>query len=167
MPELQNDSLSQRNSYNRQFLFDAPVAPAVAKKKKVREKRLTFLTATTVGIVSAIISGSIGAGVGVLAHNYLTRPPAIVVNNLEEVNWVTAAASTASPSVVTIRVAGESSGGNGSGIVVSSDGYILTNAHVVTVNGSTDNVSLSVRTSDGGVFPATLVGADQPMTLRS
>lgn len=160
MPELQNDSLSQRNSYNRQFLFDAPVAPAVAKKKKVREKRLTFLTATTVGIVSAIISGSIGAGVGVLAHNYLTRPPAIVVNNLEEVNWVTAAASTASPSVVTIRVAGESSGGNGSGIVVSSDGYILTNAHVVTVNGSTDNVSLSVRTSDGGVFPATLVGAD-------
>jgi putative serine protease PepD len=83
-----------------------------------------------------------------------------VVNNLENVNWATAASATAAPSVVTIRVAGESSGGNGSGVVLSSDGYILTNAHVVSVNGSTENVRLSVRTNDGGVFGASLVGAD-------
>jgi putative serine protease PepD len=154
--------LSRVNSYNKQFLFDPPAAipPAKAKKKRIREKRLTFFTATSVAILGAIIGASVGAGAGVVAHNYLTRPAAIVVNNFENVNWATAASATAAPSVVTIRVAGITTGGNGSGVVLSSDGYILTNAHVVSVNGSTENVRLSVRTNDGGVFSATLVGAD-------
>jgi putative serine protease PepD len=96
----------------------------------------------------------------VVANNYLSRPPAIVVNNLENVNWATAAASIAAPSVVTIRVAGDGAGGNGSGVVLSADGYVLTNAHVVSVNGSTRNVNLSVRISDGSVYQAKLIGAD-------
>lgn len=161
-PENDPSGLSRVNSYNKQFLFDppAPVSPAKAKKKRIREKRLTFFTATSVAVLGAIIGASVGAGAGVVAHNYLTRPAAIVVNNLEIVNWATAASATAAPSVVTIRVAGVSTGGNGSGVVLSSDGYILTNAHVVSVNGSTENVRLSVRTNDGGVFSATLVGSD-------
>jgi putative serine protease PepD len=161
-PEFDPTTLSRKNSYNNQFLFDPP-APQVtskAKKKRVREKRLTFFTATSVAILGALIGASVGAGAGVVAHNYLTRPAAIVVNDLENVNWATAASATAAPAVVTIRVAGLSSGGNGSGVVLSSDGYILTNAHVVSIDGSTDNVVLSVRTNDGGVFPAKLVGAD-------
>ena len=161
-PEFDPTTLSRKNSYNNQFLFDppAPQATAKAKKKRVREKRLTFFTATSVAILGALIGASVGAGAGVVAHNYLTRPAAIVVNDLENVNWATAASATAAPAVVTIRVAGLSSGGNGSGVVLSSDGYILTNAHVVSIDGSTDNVVLSVRTNDGGVFHAKLVGAD-------
>jgi putative serine protease PepD len=161
-PELDPTSLSRKNSYNNQFLFDppAPLTPSKAKKKRIREKRLTFFTATSVALLGALIGASVGAGAGVVAHNYLTRPAAIVVNDLENVNWATAASATAAPAVVTIRVAGLSSGGNGSGVLLSSDGYILTNAHVVSINGSTDNVRLSVRTSDGGVFQAKLVGAD-------
>ena len=161
-PELDPTSLSRKNGYNNQFLFDppAPLTPSKAKKKRIREKRLTFFTATSVALLGALIGASVGAGAGVVAHNYLTRPAAIVVNDLENVNWATAASATAAPAVVTIRVAGLSSGGNGSGVVLSTDGYILTNAHVVSINGSTDNVRLSVRTSDGGVFQAKLVGAD-------
>jgi putative serine protease PepD len=161
-PELDPTLLSRKNSYNNQFLFDppAPLTPSKAKKKRIREKRLTFFTATSVALLGALIGASVGAGAGVVAHNYLTRPAAIVVNDLENVNWATAASATAAPAVVTIRVAGLSSGGNGSGVVLSTDGYILTNAHVVSINGSTDNVRLSVRTSDGGVFQAKLVGAD-------
>jgi putative serine protease PepD len=160
--EPEQSSLSRKNSYNNQFLFDPPVAltPAKAKKKRVREKRLTFFTATSVAVLGAIIGAAVGSGAGVVAFNYLSRPAAIVVNDLENVNWATAASATAAPAVVTIRVAGDSQGGNGSGIVLSADGYILTNAHVVSINGSTENVRLSVRTSDGGVFSAKLVGAD-------
>ena len=160
--EPEQGSLSRKNNYNSQFLFDPPIAltPAKAKKKRIREKRLTFFTATTVAILGAIIGASVGAGAGVIAHNYLSRPAAIVVNDLENVSWATAASATAAPAVVTIRVAGQSAGGNGSGVVLTSDGYILTNAHVVSINGSTENVRLSVRTNDGGVFPAKLVGAD-------
>jgi len=160
--EIDPSSLSRKNSYNSQFLFDPPVAltPAKEKKKRRREKRLTFFTATSATLMGALIGATVGAGVGVVGYNYLTQPAAIVVNNLENVNWVTGASATAAPSVVTIRVAGVSGGGNGSGVILSSDGYILTNAHVVSINGTTDGVRLSVRTNDGGVFRATLVGAD-------
>ena len=160
--EPEQSSLSRKNSYNNQFLFDPPVSltPSKAKKKRVREKRLTFFTATSVALLGAIIGASVGSGAGVVAFNYLSRPAQIVVNDLENVNWATAASATAAPAVVTIRVAGDSQGGNGSGIVLSADGYILTNAHVVSINGSTENVRLSVRTSDGSVFSAKLVGAD-------
>ena len=160
--EPEQSSLSRKNSYNNQFLFDPPVSltPSKAKKKRVREKRLTFFTATSVALLGAIIGASIGSGAGVVAFNYLSRPAQIVVNDLENVNWATAASATAAPAVVTIRVAGGTSSGNGSGVVLSADGYILTNAHVVSIDGSTDNVRLSVRTSDGGVFSAKLVGAD-------
>jgi putative serine protease PepD len=161
-PELDSTSLSRKNSYNNQFLFDPPatLTPSKAKKKRVREKRLTFFTATSVALLGALIGASVGAGAGVVAQNYLTRPAAIVVNDLANVNWATGASAVAAPAVVTIRVAGLSSGGNGSGVVLTSDGYILTNAHVVSVDGSTDNVLLSVRTNDGGVFSAKLVGSD-------
>lgn len=43
----------------------------------------------------------------------------------------------------------------GSGVIVSSDGYIVTNNHVV---GGADKVE--VRLSDARVFPATIVGTD-------
>jgi putative serine protease PepD len=158
----EHQASSRKLIYNSQFLFDGPVElpPKKQKIKKAKEKRLTFFTATSAIMLGVILGASIGAGAGVLAQNYLTRPPAIIVNNLESVNWVTAASSAAAPSVVTIRVAGQNSAGNGSGVVLTSDGYIVTNAHVVTIGGSTDDVGLSVRTNWGEVFPATLIGVD-------
>ncbi len=47
--------------------------------------------------------------------------------------------------------------GSGSGIIITSDGYILTNRHVV--NGATDD-GITVTLSDSREFPATLVGSD-------
>ncbi len=56
------------------------------------------------------------------------------------------------PSVVTVRV----SGAIGSGFVVSTDGYVITNDHVVE---SADD-TLSVSFSDGSTASAKLVGRD-------
>ena len=46
--------------------------------------------------------------------------------------------------------------GEGSGIIFSSDGYIITNAHVVS---GADN--LKVITSDGATYEAALIGSDE------
>jgi putative serine protease PepD len=91
------------------------------------------------------------------------RRPAIspvIVNNTESVNAVTAAAQKASPSVVTISVSSGSSGGTGSGIILDTEGHILTNTHVVTLDGAAADAAVEVRTSDGEVYKATIVGTD-------
>ncbi len=60
-----------------------------------------------------------------------------------------------SPSTVEVKVTRDGSSGTGTGIVMSSDGYILTNAHVVE-NAKT----VSVKMHDSNVFKASLVGID-------
>jgi putative serine protease PepD len=84
----------------------------------------------------------------------------VIVNNPESVNAVTAAAQKASPSVVTISVSSGSSGGTGSGIILDAGGHILTNTHVVTLDGAATDPAVEVRTNDGKVYTATIVGTD-------
>ncbi len=51
--------------------------------------------------------------------------------------------------------------GVGSGVVYTADGYILTNAHVVTMDGAVSSgQTITVTFSTGDTAPATLVGAD-------
>jgi len=67
-------------------------------------------------------------------------------------------ADTALPSVVTISATHGQQGGTGSGVVIRSSGYILTDDHVISVaaNGGT----VSVMFSDGHTAGATIVGRD-------
>lgn len=58
-------------------------------------------------------------------------------------------------SVVSIEGEGEDSSGSGTGVVMTQDGYILTNAHVVA-----DMRRVRVIFSDDSFLPARLVGAD-------
>jgi putative serine protease PepD len=70
-------------------------------------------------------------------------------------------AQTVLPSVVKIDVAGAEGQGSGSGIILTSDGQILTNNHVVEVAG--DSGELEVSFDDGTHAKATIVGTD-PLT---
>ena len=84
-------------------------------------------------------------------------------------------ASSVLPSVVKITVRGPQGQGSGSGVVISEDGEILTNHHVVAAVGedqSTDGgffgqgggpVRISVGFDDGTTAPAEIVGTD-PLT---
>ncbi len=152
------------SDYNRQFTFDVAQAAYPVKAKQTLRQRLaaktTFLTGTAALAVGAILGGGVGAGVGITAFNYFSQPAPVVVNNTSQVNWVTAAASVASPSVVTISVAGADGGGTGSGVFLTEDGYILTNTHVVTLDGATADPTIEVKTWDGHVLAAKIIGTD-------
>ena len=65
------------------------------------------------------------------------------------------------PSVVSISVRTASGGGSGTGVVISSDGLILTNNHVVAE--AEQGASMQVSFNDGRTAAATLVGRD-PVT---
>jgi putative serine protease PepD len=65
------------------------------------------------------------------------------------------------PSVVMIQVSGANGSGSGSGIILSGDGKILTNNHVVALAGK--GGSLSVSFNDGSHAKAKVLGTD-PLT---
>lgn len=64
------------------------------------------------------------------------------------------------PSVVSITSTLRAGSGTGTGIIMSEDGYIITNEHVV--NGA---VAIEVLTSDDQSFSASLVGSDSTSDL--
>ena len=70
----------------------------------------------------------------------------------------TSVADKVLPSVVTISARGTGGGGTGSGEVIKSDGYILTNNHVIAI--AANGGSVEVLFSDGTSQPATIVGRD-------
>lgn len=145
--------------------FRAPAAPTPKRKAAVG-----LVAALAVG---ALIGGVSGAGATLWATSNTAsapivgraNPTTITVNDTKSVNEITAVAAKASPSVVTISVASSNSGGTGSGIVLSKDGYVLTNTHVVTLDGAAGDATVKVTTSDGRLLNAKIVGTDPIVDL--
>lgn len=73
---------------------------------------------------------------------------------------VTTAVGRAGPSVVNVAVSSPRGRGGGSGVIVSPDGLVLTNSHVIA--GST---RIEVTTAEGARFAATLLGDDPDTEL--
>jgi putative serine protease PepD len=140
-------------------------APGVEPEKKRNNK--TGLVVAAVA-VAAVVGGVSGAGIGVWAYSSNSGtvatsgsgPASITVNNSKDATTITAVAVKASPSVVTINVTGTDAAGTGSGIVLTSSGYVLTNTHVVTLDGETGSAKIQVETNDGRLYSATVVGTD-------
>ncbi|MCS5719128.1 trypsin-like peptidase domain-containing protein [Herbiconiux sp. CPCC 205763] len=138
----------------------APAAPA-----KKRRGGVALIAALAIG---ALIGGASGAGVtawavsqnGGSTSNTASSPTSITVNNPDDANLITAVAAKASPSVVTISVQSDQAAGTGSGVVLTDDGYIVTNTHVVTLDGATASPDIKVQTNDGKLYSATVVGTD-------
>ncbi|GGG17298.1 hypothetical protein GCM10007304_34330 [Rhodococcoides trifolii] len=119
-------------------------------------------------IALALVSGGIGGAVGSLATrdgstgtvtNSLNAPTATANQTANAPDGsVQAVAAKVLPSVVQIQVTGRQAEGEGSGIILSSDGLILTNNHVAAGAGA--NAQLQVSFNDGTTASATVVGAD-------
>ena len=156
--------MSQFNrSGESQFVFSSPYTPPQAPPKK--PKRKSMLGISALAMSSALVGGIIGSSAFTVTYFGASQPTPVVVNNVEQVNWVTGAASAAGPSVVTLFVNSQLSSGSGSGVILTQDGYIVTNAHVVTLSGSTNNPDISVKLWDGAVLSAELVGYDSVYDL--
>src|SRR5262245_55249462 len=68
---------------------------------------------------------------------------------------VSGIAELVGPSVVRVEALGKTRGGTGSGVIISSDGFVLTNSHVVQ---GASNTRLS--TSEQQIFEARVIGDD-------
>ncbi len=132
------------------------------KRSRLRQSGITVML-----VVGALLGGITGGSFAVwsltsdgIVQSGQAAPPTISVNSPMDATAITGVAASALPSVVTLEVQGSGSAGSGSGVIISADGHIMTNAHVVTVGGQADNARIRVATTDGRLWPATIVGAD-------
>ena len=135
------------------------------------------------GVAAALLAGLLGAVVGTAGTLAVLGPdddtsvvteanpepdsgeqvqaPTIDLEGLDGGTVVPAVAAAVTPSVVRIDIIGAGAGGAeqplglGSGVIYRSDGYIITNNHVVQ-----QADSLEVKLSDGTVYDAEVVGTD-------
>jgi putative serine protease PepD len=68
------------------------------------------------------------------------------------------------PSVVSISARGARGGGTGTGFVIDSTGFILTNNHVIA-DAAVDGGSIEVQLNDGTTLDATIIGRDSAYDL--
>lgn len=151
-------------------VFGAPPAAApVAPARTPRRSRAAMFFASTA--LAAVVGAGAGVGgyallgpSGLTASAPVSAVPVAQPATLD--GTVTAAAAKISPSVVTITV--RSAGGTsiGSGVVLDTDGHILTNDHVVSSSATSSNPTrtggsasnITVTFEDGSTAQASVVG---------
>jgi len=109
----------------------------------------------------ALFGGAVGGAVGytVAQSNLSTSLTVAAAGSVEPApGSIAAVAEAVQPSVVQLNVSGSQGDGTGTGFVVSSDGYIVTNNHVVGNGGSGGKIEVTFV--DGSTATGKLVGAD-------
>jgi putative serine protease PepD len=119
-------------------------------------------------LVGALVIGGVAGGAIVAATKSSASPTVPATSSSAGSSQVsacnvTSVANKVIPSVVTISASGQSGGGTGSGEVIQSDGYILTNNHVIAI--AANGGSVEVQFSDGQTAPATITGRDPQTDL--
>jgi len=140
----------------------APMGPPQAARAPRRGAQLV-----AAAMALAVVSGGIGGGVGVALDHQSpavitalgspttqAQPVAATPGSIQQV------AAKVLPSVVQIQVIMGSQGGEGSGVVLSRDGLLLTNNHVVESASGAGNGAITVTLQDGTSASASIVGRD-------
>jgi putative serine protease PepD len=121
-----------------------------------------FVLAGVAALAIALFSGSVGAATAV-ALNDSSSPAAVQTGNSSVTRVVDRSslaqiAAAVQDSVVSITTGS----GEGSGVVLTADGYIVTNNHVVS---SAQNANVTVIFADGTKTAAKVVGTDERTDL--
>jgi serine protease Do len=160
------------------------------QKKHGSKKRGRTVALAIGGVAAAALLFVGGAAVGSMVSGHTTSSSATAVQSSSTVDdnapTVTISATPQSdssnasgvlsgeqiyekvnPAVVLITANYLRSSGTayGSGVVMTSDGYIITNAHVINSDDYGEADRLTVTLSDGVEYPATIVGSDTTSDL--
>jgi putative serine protease PepD len=121
----------------------------------------------TVALI-ALLAGSVGGFLGVNAAggDFFNRVQLVSSTSTIQraPDSVAGIAQRVLPSVVSISTRSISGGGTGSGFIIDSNGYILTNNHVISKAAQTGG-SIQVSLSDGSFYSAKVIGRDASYDL--
>ncbi|MGY1498976.1 S1C family serine protease [Streptomyces sp. QTS52] len=144
------------------LLAEPPADHAASAPRRKRAKG-PFALLAAVAIVAAAIGGGTAYGI-----QELTNSDSAVTSSSTSTNvvpssakgTVSGVAAAVSPSIVEINATSNAGSSTGSGVIITSDGEIITNNHVIT--GAS---SIKVSTSDGKTYTAKVVGTDSKKDL--
>ena len=129
--------------------------PAAGRTK--RKVTVGLATLALFSVVAAGVGGAVGAYVGRDGDTSSTVAAITGSNSSDTTTSVGAVAKKVLPSVVQVNETTSSVTGVGSGMVVSSNGIILTNNHVIADYAS-EGGTLNVTTYDGHTYNAKVIG---------
>jgi putative serine protease PepD len=119
-------------------------------------------------VLIALLAGSVGGFLGITATGASIFNGANLVSSNSVIerapDSVAGIAQRVLPSVVSISTSSVIGGGTGSGFVIDSDGYILTNNHVIDGAARSSGV-IRVSLNNGSIYTAQVVGRDAPYDL--
>ncbi|MFF7545452.1 S1C family serine protease [Streptomyces canus] len=143
------------------LLTAPPAEPAPPAPKKRTRGPLALLAA--VAIVAAAIGGGTAYGIQELTGNDTVASSSSTSTNVvpsSAKGTVSGVAKAVSPSIVEINATSNAGESTGSGVIITSDGEIITNNHVIS-----GAASIKVSTSDGKTYTAKVVGTDSKKDL--
>jgi putative serine protease PepD len=113
-------------------------------------------------VLAAVAVGGGAAGAALTDHSDSTRVTSsattVTGGSSAPTQQLAKVAAAVQPTVVSIQVTGSNESGEGSGVILRSDGTILTNNHVAAV--AANGGSIKVRFSDGRTATAKILGRD-------
>lgn len=144
--------------------FETPTSQGPVSESPKGKARVGLLISGVA--ITALFGGAVGGAVGYTVAQGNSSPSVAVVADgsvAPRVGSIAAVAAAVQPSVVQLNVSGSQGEGTGTGFVVSSDGYIVTNNHVIgdAGNGGT----IEVTFIDGSTAAGKLVGTDSGYDL--
>jgi putative serine protease PepD len=128
------------------------------------EKSIPLRTAILLAIIIGIIAGALGASSSGSLFGHSTRLVKSMSTIERPADSVAGIAQRVLPSVVSIEAQDADGGATGSGFVIASDGYILTNNHVIAASVKSGG-SITVRLQDGSSYTAAVIGRDASYDL--
>jgi len=142
--------------------YPPPPLPPAPPQPPRRFRRGTLAVVAAAALVAGGLGGTIGALVGSDGATPAAATPVSTVTSTSGTTAtdVSAVVQKVLPSVVQVNVTLPNGEGIGSGVILSSDGKILTNNHVVS--GAT---SVTVTLSDGRTVDAQVLGTDPASDL--
>lgn len=167
------------NEDNRLSENEFQEVPQPSPEKPKRAKRVVQLTwGKLTAIIACCLVLSIGCGIGGAYLIARTNPSSVIYQDTSKIvstgsqdsSTIKSVVEQCANSVVEIQTESVTNGSNpfqqyvssgaGSGVILTQDGYIVTNHHVIE-----DANTITVRTRSGDEYNASLVGSDEQSDL--
>ncbi len=138
----------------------SPLPSSPSTRRRSSRRAVPFNIAITMALIAGIVGSLLGRNILTSHNTGLISVSSTVERKPDSIAGI---AARVSPAVVSISVTTSNGGDTGSGFFINSNGYILTNNHVVAAAATGGNISVNLI--NGKNYAAKIIGRDSSYDL--